>query len=139
MTTTTCRYASCTNAVYAVGACRRHREQEVHDGPVSTHTVGDVQHLMRRIIDHYPTAREAIKTVGISYESYYRIVRSDTRATLKTPTYRRIIAAARNLDGPPAEKTTGITRAEVAAYALTAEGQAFIAKCRAPKRQSVAA
>ncbi|MCI4012349.1 hypothetical protein [Brevibacterium sp. ZH18] len=134
MTTPTCRYASCTNAHYAAGACRRHREQEIHGGPVSTHTVGDVQHLMRRIIDHYPTAREAIKTVGISYESYYRIMRSDTRATLKTPTYRRIIAAARNLDGAPAEKTTGITRAEVAAYALTTEGQAFIAECLAPKQ-----
>ncbi|WP_181275981.1 hypothetical protein [Brevibacterium oceani] len=99
-----------------------------------THTAGEVQHLMRRILDHYPTARDAIGACGMSSETFYRIMRKDSRASLKTPTYQRIMAAAEVLNGLPIESEPGaITWPEVAEYATTPEGLAFIVQCRAPK------
>lgn len=106
-----------------------------------THTVGEVQHLMRPILDRYPYSRDAIAAVGISAESYYRIMRADSRARLNTPTYEKIIAAASVLSSPRAVTSSGESWAAAAEYARTPEGVAFIEQCRRPVkyRQEVAA
>lgn len=107
-----------------------------------THTVGEVQHLMRPILDRYPSSREAIAAVGISAESYYRIMKADSRARLNTPTYEKIIAASAVLSSPVAVTPGGESSwAAAAEYARTPEGAAFVEWCRRPLkyRQEVAA
>lgn len=98
------------------------------------HTVGEVQHLMRPILDRYPMARDGIAAVGISAESYYRIMKADSRSRLNTPTYEKIIAASSVLSSPRAVTSSGESWADAAEYARSPEGAAFVEQCRRPAK-----
>ncbi|MCD1287307.1 MULTISPECIES: hypothetical protein [unclassified Brevibacterium] len=103
------------------------------------YTVGDIRPALAKILDHYPTVADAYRAAGVSCESFYRIRKAGDGRRVKGPTALRILTHAAGLPDKPVTRPGAITWAEVAEYAKTPEGRAFVAQCWAPRRMGAAA
>lgn len=129
----TCKMDGCDRPIKAGGMCRYHRGKHLD---ATMHEIGPAKQRAIELINHYGTIGFAARVVGVSRNTLVRVRHADVSERMQSAAYNRIMN--HQPEQPPTPRTPAsqgdpITGAEVAAYALTKEGQAFIKQCQAPK------
>lgn len=131
-----CKTPNCPRSVHSVGLCRPCREKTLHgEGAPVAHRVGEARDRLVELVAHYGSAGTTAKAVGLGRGTITRVLTVSAHEPLKVTAFDRIM----NHEplGPGEAPVSGL---EVAAYALTAAGRAFVEECWSPKaRKAMAA
>lgn len=134
-----CTVDGCIRSQHAVGMCRPHRNHVLHgisNGKLASHTIGEVRPRVEELVRIYGTEATVATKTSVGKNTITRILRESIHAPVKVTAFDRIMNHQPDVAVVEQAPTTG---AAVAEYAKTPDGEAFIARCRAPKRQAVAA
>lgn len=131
--TTTCKVCHRERHIKAAGMCRTCRDKHLSK---QMRPIGDAKKRIIELIAHYDNLNHVAVQVGIARNTVVRIQHADIDARIQRSAYTAIMN--HQPTGPQAPNRAErhrepFTRADVAEYATTPEGRAFIAKCRAPR------
>lgn len=122
-----CKINGCDRPVKAGGMCRGHRGKHLD---ATMHAIGDAKARAIELINHYGTIGLAARMVGISRNTVVRIQHAELDSRIQRAAYAAIMNHRIADPNAPAEKRPDpITWPEVAEFAKTAEGLAFIERC----------
>lgn len=115
--------------------CRPCREKTLHgEGTPVAHRVGEARDRLVELVAHYGNAGTTAKAVGLGRGTITRVLTVSAHEPLKVTAFDRIMNHE-----PLGPGETPISGGDVAAYALTAVGRAFVEECWSPKPKQVAA
>ncbi|MCT1446178.1 LacI family DNA-binding transcriptional regulator [Brevibacterium casei] len=97
-----------------------------------THSGPAIRQRVLDLVDHHGTIKATAAAAGISTDTLSRILRHE-RATVQEPTYQAILRAHRAM-----QRAQTVDGGAVANFATTAEGQAYIERCRLPRNYRLA-
>lgn len=128
--TTTCKVCHRERFIKAAGMCRTCREKHLNK---RMRAVGEAKARLVELIAHYGTLGTTAKAVGLARNTVVRIQGAELDSRIQRAAYAAIMNHRIADPNAPAEKRPDpITWPEVAEFAKTAEGLAFIERCKRP-------
>lgn len=97
-----------------------------------THSNASVRARAEALVDHHGSIRATAEKVGVSNDTLSRILRHP-HTTVQEPTYQAILRAHRAM-----RRAQDVDGDAVVNFATTAEGQAYIKRCRLPRSYRLA-
>lgn len=136
MTTTNCTVKDCTGNTHGRSYCGKHRDQ-IAKGYMPNQAPSRLvdSHDTRDLLVKLKTKHSMLQLGRLLGVSDRTVARAAAPANVKIE--RTLAESIRFLAGEdfaPAVSIEPITWPEVAAYALTERGKAFVAKCRGPRK-----
>ena len=127
---TTCKVCHRERFIKAAGMCRTCREKHLNK---RMRAIGDAKPRAVELIDHYGSVGTAARMIDIARNTVDRIRHADIDDRIQRAKYNAIMNHKIADPNAPAEKRPDpITWPEVAAYAQTPDGQAYIQRCKRP-------
>ena len=127
---TTCKVCHRERFIKAAGMCRTCRERHLNK---RMRPIGDAKARLLELVDHYGTLGTTAKAVGLARNTVVRIQGAGLDSRIQRAAYAAIMNHQIPDPNAPAEKRPDpITWPEVAEFAKTAEGLAFIKRCWRP-------
>ena len=126
----TCKVCNRERFIKAAGMCRTCREKHLNK---RMRPIGDAKPRAVELIDHYGSVGTAARMIGLARNTLVRIQHAELDARIQRAAYSAIMNHQIPDPNAPVEKRPDpITWPEVAVYAKTAEGLAFIERCKRP-------
>ena len=126
----TCKVCHRERFIKAAGMCRTCREKHLNK---RMRAIGDAKARAVELIDHYGSVGTAPRMIGLARNTLVRIQHAELDARIQRAAYSAIMNHQIPDPNAPVEKRPDpITWPEVAVYAKTAEGLAFIERCKRP-------
>lgn len=97
-----------------------------------THSGPAIRQRVLDLVDHHGTIKATAAAAGISNDTLSRILRHP-HTTVQEPTYQAILRAHRAM-----QRAQDVDGDAVVNFATTAEGQAYIKRCRLPRNYRLA-
>lgn len=133
---TTCKVCHRERFIKAAGMCRTCREKHLNK---RMRAIGEAKPRAVELIDHYGSVGTAARMIGLARNTLVRIQHAELDARIQRAAYSAIMNHRIADPNAPAEKRPDpITWPEVAEFAKTAEGQAYIKRCRLPRSYRLA-
>ena len=127
---TTCKVCHRERFIKAAGMCRTCREKHLNK---RMRAIGDAKARAVELIDHYGSVGTAARMIGLARNTLVRIQHAGLDARIQRAAYAAITNHQIPDPNAPVEKRPDpITWPEVAEFAKTAEGLAFIERCWRP-------
>lgn len=127
---TTCKVCHRERFIKAAGMCRTCREKHLNK---RMRAIGEAKPRAVELIDHYGNVGTAARMIGLARNTLVRIQGAELDSRIQRAAYNAIMKHQIPDPNAPAEKRPDpITWPEVAAFAKTEEGQAFIERCNRP-------
>lgn len=127
---TTCKVCHRERFIKAAGMCRTCREKHLNK---RMRAIGEAKPRAVELIDHYGSVGTAARMIGLARNTLVRIQHAELDARIQRAAYSAIMNHRIPDPNAPVEKRPDpITWPEVAVYAKTAEGLAFIERCWRP-------
>ena len=127
---TTCKVCHRERFIKAAGMCRTCRNKHLN---YTLRPIGDAKARLVELINHYGNLGTTAKAIGLARNTVDRILRANLDDRIQRAAYNAIMKHQIADPNSPAEKRPDpITWPEVAVYAKTAEGLAFIERCKRP-------
>ena len=126
----TCKVCHRERFIKAAGMCRTCREKHLNK---RMRAIGEAKPRAVELIDHYGSVGTAARMIGLARNTLVRIQHAELDTRIQRAAYSAIMNHQIPDPNAPVEKRTDpITWPEVAVYAKTAEGLAFIERCKRP-------
>ena len=127
---TTCKVCHRERFIKAAGMCRTCREKHLNK---RMRAIGEAKPRAVELIDHYGSVGTAARMIGLARNTLVRIQHAELDSRIQRAAYSAIMNHRIPDPNAPVEKRPDpITWPEVAVYAKTAEGLAFIERCWRP-------
>ena len=128
--TTTCKICHRERHIKAAGMCRTCREKHLNK---RMRPIGDAKARTLDLIDHYGSVGTAARSIGLARNTVVRIQHAELDSRIQRAAYSAIMNHQIPDPNAPSEKRPDpITWPEVAEFAKTTEGLAFIERCCRP-------
>lgn len=126
----TCKVCDRERFIKAAGMCRTCREKHLSK---RMRPIGDAKARLIELINHYGTLGTTAKAIGLARNTVVRIQGAELDSRIQRAAYNAIMKHQIPDPNAPAQKRPDpITWLEVAEFAKTAEGLAFIERCGRP-------
>lgn len=127
---TTCKVCHRERFIKAAGMCRTCREKHLNK---RMRAISEAKPRAVELIDHYGSVGTAARMIGLARNTLVRIQHAELDARIQRAAYAAIMNHRIADPNAPAQKRPDpITWPEVAEFAKTAEGVAFIERCWRP-------
>ncbi|WP_172170976.1 hypothetical protein [Brevibacterium sp. CT2-23B] len=128
--TTTCKVCHRERHIKAAGMCRTCREKHLNK---RMRAVGEAKARLIELIDHYGTLGTTAKAIGLARNTVVRIQGAELDSRIQRAAYAAIMKhRIADPNAPVAKRPDPITWPEVAEFAKTTEGLAFIERYKRP-------
>ena len=126
----TCKVCHRERFIKAAGMCRTCREKHLNK---RMRAIGEAKPRAVELIDHYGSVGTAARMIGLARNTLVRIQHAELDSRIQRAAYAAIMNHRIADPNAPAQKRSDpITWPEVAEFAKTTEGLAFIERCWRP-------